>query len=340
MAKKKTDKYKAGYVSKRILDKVDKLVNPNDPMRWNDEVVYEYSKMHQTTNTFQRAAMKEYERLNLDFFYSKEDMIYDLAYTNKDFWRTHDPDEFWAQYLRRDVLIRSGKYEKALQMIYQENYIEQANRFLGEDNEALNEIKTNLERLSPEQFDRLTHPTDRNSTTTALPPIQEFYMVAFVQAQGETSAAEFKDRFKKAFAEAGISWEEPEPANELELTEEEENFLIDSDKQSYRRHINYEYKKYVKYVTKTIPNDKYGRTYKQQLYFATREERERLNDYQPDVSDTIKARREALAALKRREERLLSKGRALVFISKAGKYYIPGVSREVTEDYLKTYYGK
>lgn len=326
MAKKRVDKYRAGYVSKRILDKIDKLVNPNDPMKWNDEIVYEYSKTHRTTNTFQRAAMKEYERLKLDFFYSKEDMMYDLAATNKDFWKTHDADEFWNQYMRRDILIRSGKYDKALQIIYQENYIEQANRFLGEDNPALNEIKANLERLTPEQFERLMHPADRNSTTTALPPIQEFYMVAFVQAQGETSASEFKGRFKQAFSEAGISWEEPE---QPEVEDDVDDTTIKNVFRTYKKR-----------VTKTIPNDKYGKTFRQQLYFATKQEREEYASTQPDVSDTIKARKAALGALKRREERLLSQGKALVYINKAGKYYIPGVSKEVTEDYLKTYYGK
>lgn len=325
--KKFTRFYDDNYVGEKLLKQVKEKVKNDTPLMWDYNEVYNSDY----TNESHKRAAEEYRRLKIEFITDKYELEEKLKANNPAFWKTHNLDKYWEQYLERDKLIASGLYEKARQDVYINSYMETAAQFMG-DNKILDIVTYNLSKLTPEQFTALTKPSgDRDKVTSALPPIQEIYLIASVMSDNSQYES-FIDRFKTAYTEAGLEWLDMPNKNKKEEKTEET---------SVTKTVEYSNKNYKIYINKLInegTTDRYGRTYRQQLIFANKQERENILINKPDVSDTFKARKETLAILKRREESLLSRGKALVYISRAGKYYIPGVSKEVTEDYLKTYH--
>ena len=332
MAKKLKKFYSDSYVGRSILNKANELINKDTKYYWQPEEVY--TGENSRGNIKHAIAVEKYRLAGVEFVENKEGLQRLLEENAPGFWKTHDINVYWQQYLTRDRLIAAGLYEKARQEIQVENYIDTAEMFLGESEET-EEILYNLKKLTVKQFNALLRPnSDRNSVTTAVPSIQELYTIAKVQTDS-SHYEDFAERFKIAFKEAGLKWHDIDEDVKVE-NDNDEKITIYKTKDVDIIH----YYGYVDKIKKTLPKDKYSKTYKQQVMFATKAERKEYGKVQPMINNSIDARKEALRALYRREQSLLSRGKALVYISRAGKYYIPGVSKEVTEDYLKTYYGK
>lgn len=328
MKKNRKPMYSEGYVGERILKKVDQLVKPTDVGMWEKSHVYNerpegYKRI--IDDEQQRRANKEYNRLGLMFYYSAEDMKKDLELMNPGFWKTHNLKEFWKDYLKRDELIRVGKYEQAKREIYQENYLAHVEQMTGTD-KGLKEVKLNLRKLSDTEFDSLLHPQgDRDKMTSVFPSIQELYdLQGKVNDRGHYE--DFVNRVKQAFLENSLNWTTIEPT---EKEREEEMAKAKTNRARFKTKLDYD-----------LPSDEYSKTFKRTYKTSKEIVRIRIEEETTIPEDTLTAREMALRALKIKEQELLTSGKSLVYINKKGEYYIPFVRKDIAKDYLKTYYGK
>lgn len=317
------------YVGEEVLRKADSMTDENTEYKWSYREAYvdiykniggiaRYTKKHEEI-------IAEYERLGLDYITGKEQLKEKLSHNNPDFWKEHDLNQYWEEYLQRDKLIRAGLYEQARQEIFTENYLNTAAQYMGSD-DAFKEIKHNLGKLTPKQFSTLVRPSpDRDKTTTALPPIAELYQLKGMKA-GTSAYEDLLSRFITAFKEAGLKWD-------MVVEKQEPETNID------RIHVTV--KEFIKEIKNpTLVNDKYTRAFRSQFFFTTTAQKEAIIAKGYDLSDTFKAREAVLDLLHERELRLQKQGKSLVKISKKGNYYIRGVSRAVTADYIDNYYEK
>lgn len=315
--------YEDAFVGKDILKKVKQLVTPSTPLKFDSDIVHGPNRGKSSQIDIAR---DEYTLLDLNFFGDKTAMKEELESVDKKFWKTHNLDEYWEQYLEREKLIAAGLYEKARQEVFTENYLRTAEEYMG-STEALDVVRKNLERLTPEEFVSLTRPQgDRDTSTSALPSIQEFYPLSGV-ALGHDYYEDIISRFKKAFSEANITWKNFE-------TKKEEAELSTVPVTSKRILVAREFKS-------GSYKSNYGKTFKTIFRQTSLAGREKILETATISNRTVFTEQEdALKALKVREDELLSKGRALVFINRNGDYYIPFVRKDIAKEYLKKYYGK
>ena len=346
MAKKrvKAKFYESGFVGNDIVNKSHELVTSDTPVAWTEADAYGEGRRR---NPRRDIARDTYARLGLNYFPDKDAMREELSTYDKSFWNHHNINKFWEEYLARDRLIAAGLYEKARQEVYTENYLRTAAQYMGDD-KALEVIRVNLGKLTTKEFISLTKPqADRDKMTTALPSIQEFYALTSVRGQADYYEDIIK-RFKQAFQEAGVHWEDlPEPEEEPEVvvaTASQEYSYPDYEYDSgrtYEEILDDAEKSYKAAIETKYTGSRYAKVLRQAYKYSPKKVRQRIaitgNENPRDIFDE---RKEALRALKLKEEDLLKRGKALVFVNKSGDLYIPFVRKDIAKDYLKHYYGK
>lgn len=322
--------YADHFVGEDLLRKADTMINDKTVFMWSEEDAY--GPKERWHNPKRDIARDEYARLELNYFGNKAAMKEHLQEYDNNFWNKHNLDDYWEQYLKRDRLIAAGVYEKARQEVYSDNYLTNAAMYMGNDKD-LKVITDNLKGLSVEEFNALTKPqADRDSVTTALPSIQEFYGIASVKGQAD-AYEDFIGRFKRAFDEAGLKWKEA-PLKEDYIVDE----LTERDLGAYEQHKPEIFKQLLKSSPRT---DVYARTLKTVYRSSPKNVRDAIaRESSLDFEDIFSERREALNALRRKEEDLLARGKALIYVTKTGELYIPFVKKDIMIDYLKKYYGK
>lgn len=317
------------YVGEEVLRKADAMTDENTEYKWSYREAYVDIRRQKNPEaaytTKHEEIVNEYDRLGLDFIGSKEELSKKLARNNPDFWKEHDLNQYWEEYLQRDKLVRAGLYEQARQEIFTENYLNTAAQYMGND-DGFKLIKHNLGKLTSAQFATLVRPSpDRDKTTTALPSIAELYLLKGMKA-GTSEYEDLLGRFITAFNEAGLKWDW--------IGEKKE-----SESDNDRRHVTV--KEFIKDIKNPgLVNDKYTRAFRSQFFFTTTAQKEAIIAKGYDLSDTFKAREAVFDLLHERELRLQKQGKSLIQISKKGNYYIRGVSRAVTADYIDNYYEK
>ena len=336
--------YESGFVGKDIIAKSKEMVTSDTEVAWTEADAYSESRYR---NPKRDIARDEYMRLGLNYYADKEAMRESLSEYDKGFWKKHNLDQFWNEYLARDRLIAAGLYDKAKQEVYAENYLTQAAMYIGGDDGVLKEIGINLKKLTTEQFTALTKPqADRDKITTALPPIQEFYGLSRVVSDKEFYE-DILSRFKQAFKEADIPWEtiKDEEEEEPAMTNPKYDYDYDDgepfNQQRYDELVEEIEQSYSKSIKVNVSSSIYGKTLKQAFKSSPKKTRQTIAiGANPRPSDIFDERKEALRALHIKERHLLEQGKALVFINKSGQLYIPFVRKDIAKDYLKTYYGK
>lgn len=153
---------------------------------------------------------QEYQRLNLRFFASKEDMYTYFKKGNANYWETHNFNDYWRQYKHRDELIASGQYEELLAYNYRENYIKSL-KSLGINNPLVSNIIANLNKLNVAQLmDLFKKPSTKvtDPSRTAMPVISFVYETAGVLRRGNSEEQnELVRSIKQAFMDVGLDYD-------------------------------------------------------------------------------------------------------------------------------------
>lgn len=288
--------YKTSYVAKRVLDtNVDPLL-----------------KRQFSPNS--SASLRTYEDLGLKHFNSKADMRKEFSNV-----KGKKLDKYWSEYKHRDELIARGQYLSLKASIAEENYIKRLEVVSGTSKRYSRELKNiinNLKRLPDNKKVELYGKLADGK----LPSITMIYELEGAVSSADTlldiesplsKAAEkeakrvlgeTESKFKKAFEVIGEEYF----ANMVADEETGEVFEYKEVKRRLKESTNIWAREFGKVMTKSNFTNIVG-------------------------ADSATLKEQVINVYKDRSERLIKKGRALIYVTKSGREYIPFVKREVSD---------
>lgn len=310
MARKHTHEwYDTSYVSKNVLDKG----NPNKPIVLGELETQAYYAEHK-----------------IQRFESKEDFSKALRALNKNRYSNKKLDKYWEQYTQRDYLIRSGQYDDIRSNLYKENYLKNLKRMVGADTARWDKYIATLENLTPQQWLALSRDVNSDIDSpnrNRLPQIHFMYQLEGMEEDRKDAEREIEDDITRALSDIGIAVDENIESKHMKYVKRKAKRLGISEKTLINKEV----------LAESLPTKDLD-PYRKALFniYKHGSTKERLSITKKSREyDTFGARDKVMQMLSARERDMASRGKQMVKISKKGTAYIPFVSKEVAEYYLR-----
>lgn len=224
--------YKTGYVRPEILKHAPTLeeldTRPRDKSG-NLRNVHSADAMYPQS----KGTPEQYKELNINYYRNFNDFYTAMRGLSRD--QTHRikkpmvsgdlVSKWYEEYLRRDYLIATGQYRGVINSLYKENFMKAIDKSLKtntlsvKDISKINELKANISKLTPEQFDRILRDKNKPSkATNYVLSIFEFYSMVGAHEDDDVTPSKYNSAVKKMFERNNINWDEL-PKAEKEYSE-------------------------------------------------------------------------------------------------------------------------
>lgn len=309
-----------------------------------------------------------YKKEKINFYETKDDFKNSKP---KYFWKNHDLDEYWSQYLYRDALLARGQYDEIRLDRYVKKYIDAVMAITGSDytNSVISRITYNLSKLSLEEFSELSMISDPDNTTKSklLPEVYLAYTIQLEQSDREDnvdgtlgsvahskeqSVSDFEKRIIDAFSSLNKKYEYigiDEKGNEVtskyyfEDTDRDTSRKIDRAYKRYKRsratsvsRFDYiSFRNSIKYITQNATNP-YAKALPTFLRYSTPHaiEREKLTSITSNNKSSYNSKLMLFKQLDNIDIQRKAKGKSIVSYTISGNAYIKFLPKNISNEYI------